>query len=252
MYYRKYFSGTLANYSDRATVPIAGTALTMSVFANQTDLLNNAIATTLTAAGVDCVYNSTNKQLVVNKMPISILYTAAMQVSIFSGSNTAVIAGSSGAQYQPFNNADYKFYVTVRGDKKNCFDVYWGTNSAPAGIQYGFRILEAYNKYYNEEIVCLCGPGSASTMWPRSRDGNLYRSYAYNASMACASYLYANNEFTQNGGIVPLIPAYTNDGFILLKECYLRPSDLQYNNFYNVAGDLYYVVNGNFMVKCNE
>ena len=167
MYYRKRYNGTIKNFTDKRNVaPIGpGGSGTLSIFANQTDVVSEALVDIFHDIGFkDARYDSTTAMIYFDSKDqngFMLHYPNNMQIGVRlrSGTSSSALTCSSGAGYQPFNTSylTYDFYITIIGEPKGQFTVCFGTYSTPASIASSM-----IHFYFGKNLITVCG---GKTVW---------------------------------------------------------------------------------------
>lgn len=256
MYYRKYFKGAVSASNTTKSIPKRyGTTSKATAYANQTIVLNNAIKETLQDCGINVNFDEDDFQLWVEGLPLSIYFTSATAYSIFSPFNDTAFSIANGANYIPFSGVNYEFYITVKGEPKNLFDVYIGFYSTPGTMNtsYGFSICKAKGIKENVELVGTSKPRSGSMfMFKKIDDGVelVYPGIAVTATMAIGYSITNDVELSEGGKTIPLIQNVFANGFFRIEDCFFGYGGLSEDNFYNIDGDIYYKRDSYSIIKC--
>ncbi len=275
MYYKRYFSGSLDSttttnqyYMGKDKVA-TGTQAASGHIKNRSDVIGNALVTTLKAVGFSNAYwDSTAGYLFFDKtnalagiyisVQASYIYAAAGYVSSsynyiyhmpFTSSASDYGCGQSvSASSSPFstNNAtacSYAFYVTIKGEPKGTFSIHLGT--------YNQHDTETSGLYF---YVCL---------GKDKRDNSAIIGYNFRKTTTVYQFLITNKvngtlidtrEFGMSNTTlqllnetIVLISLFFKYGFIVLDNTYFNPGLSE--GFYTIDGSTYQVC-AYYMTKC--
>lgn len=258
MYYRKRYKGTIKNFTDKRTVAPIGTggSGTLSIFANQTDVVSNALVDILHDIGFKTArYDSTTAVTYfdgTDKNGFMLYYPANMQlgVRIRSGTSWTALACTNGAGYQPFNTSylTYDFYITIIGEPKGHFVVCFGTYSTPASITSS--IIHFYfgkNLITDEKVFGV----AVSTGWSQVSSAYFVTKEVFNPTAVNSSFSYY---ITGLSGNLILVNKLITVGYIELDNVYMYNSGIgiSYGETYFIEfeGEQYWVPNSYNIVKC--
>ena len=155
MYYRKYFSGTISSNTDyRATLSIDNN-VNQNNYYNQTAVVCQAIKSTFEDVGILCEYDAETHVFQIERISLQILCTTnSGWINYFA--NGKNIGNHS---YTPFSGTNYKFYVTLKGDKDGILQVFIGYYNNPAAETYGFAIGKGIDLRDGQDIRVVLGGG---------------------------------------------------------------------------------------------
>lgn len=258
MYYRKRYKGTITNFTDKRTVTPIGTggSGTLSIFANQTDVVSEALVDIFHDIGFKnakydkataMTYFDSNDQ---NGFMINYASNMQLGLRIRSGTSWSAWTCTSGAGYQPFNTSylTYDFYITIIGDPKGYFVVCFGTYSAPASITSSI-----IHFYFGKNLITdekLFGVALA-TGW-----SNISTAYFTTKEVFSTTVINAGIGFVITGltGNLILVNKLSNVGYIMLDNVYMYNSGvgLSYGETYFIEyeGEQYWIPNAYNIVKC--
>lgn len=257
MYYRKLFSGTVANTSDRRTANVVfGQTGTTNIYSNQTDVLNHALMEVLETCGYSCSYEQETGYLRIDGFPMSIYFpsTTYYQVRIPFSTNTLV--NVSTATYAPFSGTAYQFYITVKGDPDGILDVYIGTYSSPAAMNssYSFSIGKGKD-LRNQDIIFTLSTARNYGMYAykKTADGiALPEGLTAPVALNFGFQLTYNADLSESGNKVVLVSNIAQTGMFALDQCFLGCQALNADYFYDINGAIYYVRDNYTIVKCTN
>lgn len=245
MYYRKYFSGTISSNTDyRATLSIANN-VNQNNYYNQTAVICLAIKSTLEDVGILCEYDAETHVLQIEGISLQILCTTSAGYIAYSANGISIGSQS----YSPFSGTNYKFYVTLKGDKDGILQVFIGQYSNPTVENYGFAIGKGIDLRDGQDIRVVFGGsiGGIGGGYILKDDAILSE---YKNSVSFGQKMTHYNNLNDNGKEVTLVECVAQPGRFKLKNCYFGQTNLTVNEFYNIGGDIYYYMSQNILVKC--
>lgn len=246
MYFRKYFEGTVSAYNTTASVLVNGTSSRQTVYINQTNIINEAIKETLMAAGIDCEYDSTSCSLHVGGVFVQILAASnAGNIAVYRKGISSPMQTSS-TSCGICSGSNYKFYVTLKGDPKGILVVTIGYYSKPEDMTYGVAVAKIIDLRDNSRKTGIMLPN------------NSYNVYIYDESGEKLSEietlnfmnLKANNDLTESGSLIPLVEIIDTYGFFKIEQCYMGTYGLAKDSFYNIGGEVFYMLYNYYLIKC--
>lgn len=258
MYYRKRYKGTVSNFTDKRNVAPIGTSGsgTLSIFANQTDVVSNALVDIFHDIGFkDARYDSTTAMIYFDskdKNGFMINYASNMQLGlrIRSGTSWSSFTCSSGAGYQPFNTSylTYDFYITIIGEPKGYFVVCFGTYSTPASITSSLiHFYFGKNLITDEKVFGV----ALSTGWSNISSAYFTTKEVFSSTVTNISFSFSILGLTGN---LILVNKLTNVGYIMLDNVYMYNTSigLSYGETYFIEyeGEKYWIPNSYNIVKC--
>lgn len=257
MYYRKLFSGTVVNTSDRRSVNTTyGQTGTYSCYSNQTDVLNQALVDVLTTCGCNCSYNQETGYLWIDGFPLSIYFTSGTYYRVMVPFSTNTLVSVSAATYAPFSGTAYQFYITVKGDPDGILDVYIGTYSSPAlaNNSYSFSIGKGVDLRNKSRIFTLSLARNNNVYVYKKAEDKITLPDGMTALVALTFgfQLTNNSELNENGNKIVLVSNIAQTGMFALDQCYFGCQALSADNFYNIDGAIYYVRDNYTIVKCTN
>lgn len=258
MYYRKRYKGTIKNFTDKRTVAPIGTggSGTLSIFANQTDVVSNALVDIFHDIGFpNARYDSTTAVTYFDSEDqngFMLYYPANMQlgVRIRSGTSWTALSCTSGAGYQPFNTSytSYDFYITIIGEPKGHFVVCFGTYSVPASMTAS--IIHFYfgrNLITNEKLFGV----AVSTAWSNISSAYFSTKEVFSSNVVSSAI---NLVITGLTGNLILVNKLANVGYIMLDNVYMFNSSIGLSSgqtyFVEFEGEQYWIPNSYIIVKC--
>ena len=245
MYYRKYFSGSIeSNTAYRLVQNIVNTANTYDYY-NQTDVVCSAIKSTLEDVEIQCEYDETSRTLVIDGVTIQILvYNQNGYIGYYANGITL-----GQVTYTPFSGLNYKFYVTLKGDKDGMLQIFIGYFSIPAAEVYGFVIGKGTDLKDGQDIRVASGNNISSV-------GAVYILKNDAILPECKTQITFGQQFTydsvltNSGKEITLVECVALPGRFRLNNCYCGSGGLTVGEFYNIGGDIYYYISKNILVKC--
>lgn len=246
MYYRKYFSGSIESNTAYRTIKNISTNANINDYYNQTDIMCFAVRSTLEDVGIQCEYDETTRILKIEETSIQIV------VYHQSGYIEYHANGIKLAQLQssiPFSGVNYKFYVTLKGDKDGILHIFIGTFTAPATELYGFLIGKGTDLRDGQDIRIILGGNIdlATEFYIFKNDAILTD---YKNRIAFGQRLSTVNDLSNNGKEITLVECVAQPGRFKLNNCYFGSTSLTVREFYNIGGDIYYCMSNNILIKC--
>lgn len=245
MYYRKYFSGTISSNTDyRATLSIANNA-NQNNYYNQTAVICQAIKSTLEDVGILCEYDAETHIFQIEGISLQVLCTTNAGYIAYSANGKSIGSQS----YSPFSGTNYKFYVTLKGDKDGMLQVFIGQYSNPAAETYGFVMGKGIDLRDGQNIRVVFGGGISGigSVYILKNDAILAE---YQNTVSFGQRISYHNDLNDNGKEVTLVECVAQLGRFKLENCYFGQASLTVNEFYNIGGDIYYYISQNILVKC--
>ena len=268
MYYKKYFSGTVdattttTQYYMGLNKTATGTAFRSGYVKNRSDVLGNAIVSTLKDIGYNNAYwDSTSGYVFMDKSNAICGFYLTVDSSYLylsggykdeANNRVGCVNSAIGVRYNRFNAnqfqttgtgaTDYKFYVTITGEPQGIFYISLGYYSSPENentIIFELCLgtdkrddsdLFGYNFATNNYSFCMC----------KYSDLTMLTEASYVALQA--------NKLTLNNETVVLIPLFLQLGYIFIKNTYIQ-CGISKNGFYEIDGDTYHVQTY-WMCKC--
>lgn len=247
MYFRKYFEGTISNSNSYGNIYINGASTTVRAYINQTDVINAAIAETLSAAGIESTYGGTADKCILQIAGIPVQFIAVSNMgnpSLYVKGKTSFIYSTT-TSYSVFSGTSYKFYVSLVGDPKGILTVYLGYYSGPAALGTGIMIARITDLRDGSKKLGISGAASQSIYIYDEAGEKLPE-----IETVAFTNLLNNQALTQSGALIPLIEAIDSTGFFRIDQCYKGHAALTANNFYNIGGDIFMQLGGYYLVKC--
>lgn len=257
MYYRKLFSGTVANTSDRRTANAAfGQTGAYSIYSNPTDVLNQALMEVLTTCGCGCSYEQETGYLWIDGFPISIYFSSATYYQVRIPFSTNTLVNVSATTYAPFSGTAYQFYITVKGDPDGILDVYIGTYSSPATMStsYSFSIGKGKDLRNQDRVFTLSTARNYGMyVYKKTEDGiALPDGMTAPAMLNFGFQLTSNTELNESGNKIVLVSSIAQTGMFALDQCFLGCQALSADYFYDIDGAIYYARDNYTIVKCTN
>lgn len=249
MYYRNYFSGTISSNTDYRTIQNIANAGTISNYYNQTDVVCQAVKRTLDDVGVTCEYDESTAILHIEGISLQVVCNGSTGTICFSIKELSL--GTLSQSICPFSTKNYKFYVTIKGDKDGILQIFIGQYSNPAAEIYGVVIGKGIDLRDGEDIQVVYGL-SIDT----SHCGEFYILKnnillpEYKKKIPFGYKFTAINELNENGIEITLIECIAQSGRFKLNNCYFGHASLTVNEFFNIGGDIYYYLSQCILVKC--
>ncbi len=257
MYYRKKYSGTISNFTDKRVVTALNGTATLSIFANQTDIVSAALIDILKDVGYkDARYDAKTGTIFFDKNDengIFFAYVGNMQMgwrlSTGSGGWASVLANKAGTAYQPFNTSStsYNFYLTVIGEPKGYMVICFGNSSIAESITTSIVHI-----YFGENVLTkkkMLGI-SISTGWTLVINANFTTKEEFTNSVEQHSFNFGIKGVSGN---IVLLRRFTTSGYLFLEDVYFLNSDVTSSGqliFMQYKGDVYWCPNMYLMVKC--
>lgn len=248
MYYRRYFAGTISSNTQYRTTKAISTGANTYNYYNQTDVLLSAIKQTLEDVGILCEYGDSDGILVIDG--------STVQMLVYN-SNSAIVINVNGQQcanqtstgYLPFSGLNYKFYITLKGDIDGILKICIGFYSNPQQESMGFVLGKGTDLRDNTEIRAVLGGSisNISSLYVLKNDKILedYKQYI-NFGWSIGNIAILNN----NGAEVTLVECVAQQGRFKLNNCYFGNASLTNDAFYNIGGNIYYVISSTILIKC--
>lgn len=246
MYYRRYFSGSIAaTNATRITKSIVnGSNLTH--YCNQTDVLLSAIKQTLEDVGIQCEYGDIDGVLIIDGVTLQI---CATNTSPYISFNINGIQMTTINSNYPFSGTKYSFYVTLKGDIEGILQIFIGSYTSPQIETTGFIIGKGVDLRDDVEIrVIWAGSvNNVSSFYVVKNDKILDD---YKSTVAFGLQLTNVSGLNNNGIEATLVECVAQPGRFKLSNCYFGNAALAVNSFYNIGGDIYYSIAAAILVKC--
>ena len=275
MYYRKYFSGsvdastTTTQYYMGLNKVATGTAYQYNYIKNRSDVVGNAIVSTLKDVGYPNAYwDSTSGYVFFDKTKSRCGFYLAVQSSYMyasggyvDGSHNYIYANgyssgsniySRGVSAYPSNYpfaqsgavvSDYAFYVTVKGEPKGLFEICIGAysnHSLETGMVIAFCC--GTDKRDNSALFGFTFFGSGNYSFVMQKYSTADITGYGNVSFAMNASLTIYNE------MVVLIPIFFKYGYIFLNNTYFNPG--LSTGWYEIDGDTYWAYANYWITKC--
>lgn len=277
MYYRKYFSGsvdatTITNQYYMGLDKIAtGTSKGNSLLKNRTDVIGNALVSTLKDVGfTNAFWDSTSGYLFFDKTNslcgIYILVTSNtwyLNVGFVDSSHNYVNSDSTtsssiygrsaytNASNSPFQNqgtgvSNYAFYVTIKGEPQGIFSVSIGCYDNHSAETNYFYVCNCTDKRDNSKIIGF-NFGSTLNAFTVNKFTDAYRIRPdyYNGTITFGT---KTDVLTLNNETVVLIPMFLEFGYYILDNTYLNPG-ISTVGFYEIDDDIYFI-STYYITKC--
>lgn len=252
MYHRKYFEGTIDS-STAKTVEANAWFPRMTVFTNQTNILNEAIRSTLIECDCECTYDMDSCILTINGLPLLILPAATGSYSVFRPNNaTAFVASANTTQVVLFSGLNYRFSITVKGDPSGILDVYIGAYQNPMATNPLFSIGKGKDLRNNAEILTVGNPAITNTSMYIYNKKDITFPSGINGTLTYVFGFVITNypDLNSYGTKIVLINCIDQSGCFSLNNCYYGNGCLGIGQFYNIDGTVYYSKNNTTLVKC--
>ena len=255
MYYRKKYSGTIANFTDKRTVTAINGTTTVSIFKNQTDIVGAAIEDILHDVGYpDARFDEETSMIYFDaddENGIFFAYVASMQMGfrIRNGSSWAAYTCTSGAGYQPFNTSytNYSFYITIIGEPKAYFVMCFGNYATPTSISVSMlHVAFGKNVITDQDMIGI----TTSTSW--SAISSMYFTTKKEFGTAAITTSFASSVTGLAENLV-LIRKYTATGYIFFNDVYFANTAAHtYGQliFMELNGVTYWCPSTYLLVKC--
>lgn len=246
MYYRRYFAGRLESTTGYKTISDIGGG-NVNNYYNQTNVLLSAIKQTLEDVGIQCECREADAILVIDRVTVQFVYTGVNTYRISVNGEKLADVASGGSS---FSNADYRFYVTLKGDIDGILQIFIGWYTNPTGEGIGIAIGKGVDLRDGIEIRGVRGGSYANSPEYLSVLKNDRILENYNKEVAFGYPLTNVPDLNNKGTEVTLVECVAQPGRFKLNNCYFGNNALQAGYFYNIGGDIYYVMNNQIMVKC--
>lgn len=275
MYYRKYFSGTVdattttTQYYMGLDKVATGTSFQNNYIKNRSDVVGNAIVSTLKDVGYPNAYwDSTSGYVFFDKTNSRCGFYLAVQSSYMYASGGHVRSGynyiyaesystsaniyrcsvSASPSLYPFAQSgsvvsDYGFYVTIKGEPTGLFSIYIGAYSNHAyenGLKMTF--VRGTDKRDDSSLFgfTFYGEGSYSFVMQK---------YSTAETQDYGQMDFAKtNSLTMYNELVVLIPIFFQRGYVFLNNTYFNAGLT--TGWYEIDGDTYWVYTNYWMTKC--
>lgn len=267
MYYKKYFSGsvdatTTTNRYYMGLDKIAtSTSLSSGHIKNRSDVLGNAIVSTLKDIGYTNAYwDSTSGYVFFDKsnnlagfylsVQSSYIYFNACggttDTTYITAQTSGTGCGSLSSGYSPFSTtgtsaATYQFYITIKGEPKGMMIMNIGTYSSPSSESNNLYICRGKDKRDNSDII-----GFNFTLSSGGMSAVYFASYS--TAKAIIATTLVTTRLSMSYQLVVLIPSFALYGFVFLDNTYFNPG-ITTLGFYKIGDDTYYV-DDYWMTKC--
>lgn len=259
MFYRRLFSGSVANYNERRNASVAyGQSGTISIFSSQTDVLNQALEEVLSTCGYTCSYDQETGYLWIDGFPMSIYFTTGCYYRVCLPFSSNMLVNVSNTTNSPFSSSAtaYQFYVTVKGDPDGVLDVYIGTYASPAttNATYSFSIGKGKDLRDQSSIFTLSTARNYGMyVYKKTEDGiALPEGLMAPVMLNFGFTLTSNVDLTQSGNKIVLVSSIAQTGIFTLDQCYFGCQAFTADCFYNIGGSIYYVRDNYTIVKCTN
>lgn len=275
MYYRKYFSGsvdattTTNQYYMGLDKSATGTSFQSGYIKNRSDVVGNAIVSTLKDVGYSNAYwDSTSGYVFFDKTNSRCGFYLAVQSSYMCASggyvrsdynyiyaepyNTSFIMYrgriSASPSYYPFAQSgavasDYGFYVTIKGEPTGLFGIYIGAYSNHA-YESGLMValVRGTDKRNNSALFGFNFTGEGNYAF-------VMQKYSTAEVKDYGQMDFAKtNALTMYNELVVLIPVFFQRGYVFLNNTYFNPG--LNTGFYEIDGDTYWVYANYWITKC--
>jgi len=275
MYYRKYFSGsvdattTTTQYRMGKNKVATSTSLSTGHLKNRSDVVGNAIVSTLKDVGYPNAYwDSTAGYVFFDKtnsrcgfyltVQSSYMYASGGHVRSgynyiyaepYSTSSTIYRGGiSASPSYYPFAQSgavasDYGFYVTIKGEPTGLFGIYIGAYSNHA-YESGLKIalVRGTDKRNNSALFGFNFLGEGNYTF-------VMQKYSTAETRGYGQMDFAKtNALTMDNELVVLIPVFFQSGYVFLNNTYFNPG--LNTGFYEIDGDTYWAYANYWITKC--
>lgn len=249
MYFRKYFAGTVTDWTESKTItPLLGTLNTaLTLVSNVTC---SAIQETLLEAGIECEYDENDYLLNIDGVTVQI-YNRRNINSTYTEINCNGHYIMNSGQLNTFSNNSYKFYVTLIGDIDGLLKIAIGSYANPSLETNGFVIGKGVDLKDGANIrIINTIPKLSSTQ------NNAYILKNNQILSDCSNeitfgwQITNKTEINNNGTEITLVEAIAQTGRFKLNNCYFGNAALTEGYFYNIGGDIYYYSSNNILVKC--
>lgn len=247
MYYRRYFAGTIASTTAYRTI----TALNggnQSNYYEKTNVLLSAIKQTFEDVGIQCECRDTEAVLVIDGVTVQAFFNSSGYISCSINGYTLATLNSN----LPFSKEQYRFYITLKGNIDGILQICIGGYSNPQAETSGFIIGKGVDLRDGKEIRVIVNGGiSNPNQFYVLKDDKILEDYK---NAVAFGYLCLTNVpgLNNNGADVTLVECVAQPGRFKLNNCYFGNAALTVNNFYNIGGELYYVMTANILVKCTD
>lgn len=245
MYYRKYFAGTTESYSAYESILNIAVNRNFNRYVYQTEVLCEAIKSTLEGAGITCTYNPETNIFNIGGLSVQIyVYNQNGNIGFYANGKTIYENSATGGN--PFSGLNYKFYVTLKGDVDSVLDICVGRFQQPADETYGISIgagtdLKDGSQVY---LVGSCANARAAQFYIIKED-KIFTDFQSLISFG-GEITYA----ASLGNDITLIECIAQPGRFKLNNCYFGNQLLGELEFYNIGGEIYYKRSKNILVKC--
>lgn len=247
MYYRRYFAGTIASNTAYKTITGIGGGNIYNYY-NQTDVLLSAIKQTLEDVGIQCECSEAEAILVIDGVTVQVgCYQSAGGIKI--SINGKSITDYNGAGYIPFSSTSYRFYITLKGDIDGILQIYIGAHSTPQQESMGIAIGKGVDLRDGTEIRVVAAGGitNINSFYVLKNNRILDE---YNNTVVFGIQISNIAGLNNNGAEATLVECVAQPGRFKLNNCYFGNATLTANSFYNIGGDIYYVISNFILVKC--
>lgn len=244
MYYRKYFAGTMESYTTYESILNIAVNRNFNRYVYQTEVLCEAIKSTLEGAGITCTYNPETNIFNIGGLSVQIyVYNQNGNIGFYANGMTIYENNSSAI---PFSGLNYKFYVTLRGDVDSVLDICIGAFSDPKTEQYGISVGKGTDLKDGSQIYLMGSLANAySAQFYIIKEDKIFADFQ--------SLITFGGEITyvsSLGNDITLIECIAQPGRFKLNNCYFGNQSLSVLEFFNIGGEIYYKRSKNILVKC--